>query len=453
MKQDTLAGQLLVLGFVTQAQVADARGRVQGRGGVGEALLALGHCTRDQLYIALTKRAEPGTIDAPRLGEVLVALEHLTEAKLRDMLAAQASDRRPLGELLIDRGACTFDQVYEGLVAQSQAANKHIKVIVVDDSSIVRRVVMRGLVDLGYDVVSFETPHQVLAELDHLKPDIVVTDLDMPDMDGAELCRRLKEASGNQLPVIILTANESQEATTGLRAGADDYVRKGTSIDELAARIDGILRRAQAASHVRKLFARYTSDAVVEQVLQAGDLVLGGEKRDVTVLFADIRDFTSYSETNAPEDVMITLNRILGKLADAVIVNGGTVDKFLGDGLMAVFGAPMRQDDHAERALAAGHRMLDALDGELLAIGVAVNSGSVVAGSIGNERRTEYTCIGDVVNVCSRLCGIAEPRELLVGHGTYARLERPDEFESLPAVKLKGKANPVPLYRAKRLAR
>jgi adenylate cyclase len=449
MKSDTLAGQLLALGFVSERQLADARARARPAG-IGEALVELGYCTRAQLHTALATRAEPGTIAAPRLGEVLIALDHLEEDRLATVLAAQAQDPRPLGALLVDHGACTFEQVFDGLVAQTKAANKNTKVIVVDDSPIVRRIVTRGLVDLGYDVVAIEAPEQALEQLDRIRPDIVVTDLDMPGMDGAELCRQLKVATANQLPVIILTANENVEATAGLRAGADDYVRKGTSMEELGARIDGILRRVSATSQMRKLFARYTSDAIVDQLLQSGGVVLGGEKREVTVLFADIRNFTSFSETHAPEDVVSTLNGILGKLADAVIANGGTIDKFLGDGLMAMFGAPMQQDDHAERAIAAGHAMLDAMRDNALAIGVAVNSGVVVVGSIGNERRTEYTCIGDVVNVCSRLCGLAEPRELLVGDGTYARVDMRRRFEALPAVKLKGKANAVPLYRAKR---
>ena len=449
MRRDTLGGQLLLLGYVTEQQLAEAQLHAQP-GRLGEALLELRSCTREQLHAALSSGADPQTINAPRLGEVLLALDHLTEAKLVEVLAAQATDPRPLGALLVDRGACSFEQVYAGLLAQSQAANKHATVVVVDDSSIVRRVLTRGLVDIGYDVVAFEEPRQVLEQLAQLQPDIVVTDLDMPEMSGAELCRRLKESSRGQLPVIILTANESEAATAGLRAGADDYVRKGTSIEELSARIDGILRRANAASHVRKLFARYTSDAVVDQVMQTGDVVLSGEKREVSVLFADIREFTSFAESHEPEDVMTTLNGILGKLADAVIAHGGTVDKFLGDGLMAVFGAPLRQDDHADRAVAAGDTMLDALHGNALAIGVAINSGPAIVGSIGNERRTEYTCIGDVVNVCSRLCGIAAPGQLLVGDGTYARLRHRERFEPLPSVKLKGKANPVPLYRAQR---
>ena len=448
MDRGTLGEQLVALGFVTEQQIAHARERARP-GTLGEALLELGVCTRDQLHAALAASASPETINAPRLGEVLIALDYLTDAQLADVLAAQKTDRRPLGQLLVERGVCTFEQVYEGLLAQGQAVDKHARVVVVDDSTIVRRVVTRGLVDLGYDVIPFDEPGALLEQLDQIQPDIVVTDLDMPNMSGAELCRRLKDISP-QLPVIILTGNESEAATAGLRAGADDYVRKGTSMEELSARIDGILRRATAATRVRQLFARYTSDAVVDQVLKAGEVVLTGEKRDVTILFADIRDFTSFAESHSPEDVVTTLNGMLGKIADAVIAAGGNVDKFLGDGLMAVFGAPLHHEDHAERAVTAAYAMLEALQDHALAIGVAVNSGVVVAGSIGNERRTEYTCIGDTVNVCSRLCGLAAPREFLVGDGTVSRVERRERFEPLAPVKLKGKAHPVAVYRARR---
>ena len=446
MERRTLGEQLVALGYVTEQQIADVRAQP---GALGETLLERGLCTREQLHAALSRSASAETINAPRLGEVLIALDYLTTKKLGDVLAAQARDPRPLGQLLVERGVCTFEQVYEGLRAQGQAVDKHARVAVVDDSAIVRRVVTRGLVDLGYDVIPFDEPSALLEQLDQIQPHIVVTDLDMPNLSGAELCRQLKAISP-QLPVIILTGNESEAATAGLRAGADDYVRKGTSMEELSARIDGILRRATAATRVRQLFARYTSDAVVDQVLKAGEVVLTGEKRDVTILFADIRDFTTFAENHSPEDVVTTLNIMLGKIADAVIAAGGNVDKFLGDGLMAVFGAPLHHEDHAERAVTAAYAMLDALQDHALAIGVAVNSGVVVAGSIGNERRTEYTCIGDTVNVCSRLCGLAAPRELLVGDGTVSRVSQRERFEALAPVKLKGKAHPVAVYRARR---
>jgi adenylate cyclase len=451
LKPGTFEANLVRLGFVSERQLSEAHDDARASGlDVTETLLARGLCTREQLHAALAGSADSQNTNTPRLGDVLIALDYISEAKLAEVLAAQATDRRPLGALLVDKGMCTFEQVYEGLLAQSRTTNQRARVIVVDDSPLVLQIVTEELVDLGYDVVPLDDPREVLAQLDQLKPDIVITDLEMPGLDGAELCRQLKIRSNNELPVIILTGNESEEAVTGLRAGADDYVRKGASMEELGARIDGILRRAKATFRVRNMFARYTSDAVVEQVLKTGDAVVSGEKRDVTILFADIRDFTAFSELHAPEVVISALNEILGRLADAVIAQRGTVDKFLGDGLMAVFGAPVHLDDHAERALAAGLQMLDALRGHPLAIGIAINSGLVVAGSIGNERRTEYTCIGDTVNTAARLCAMAEPSELLVGEGTLARVDRHDRFEAMPPVKLKGKSQPVRLSRAKR---
>lgn len=460
----SFASLLVELGFVTEAQLSDAL--PHGKGHVSESLLQLGHITSDQLRQAL---AAVKSTTRPRLGDVLLNLGHVTPERLEHVLQLQASstEARHLGELLVETGECTYEQVFEGLRVQSSAtATLQRRVMIVDDSMIVCSVLTQGLMDLGYDVVSYEDPERALSELAAVAPDIVVSDLEMPNLNGAELCRQIKDRSQGQLPVIILTANESETAIAGLQAGADDYVRKGTSMEELGARIDTILRRTNETSRVRRMFARYTSDAVVDQVLQANAVVLTGEKREVTVLFADIRNFTSFAESQSPERVMTTLNDILGQLADAVLANGGTIDKFLGDGLMAVFGAPMRKADDPQRALAAALQMVEAAAArngsctpELrLEIGVAINTGPVVAGSIGNERRTEYTCIGDTVNVASRLCSIAEPGDVLVGAGTVERIaatagDERSPFEELAPVLLKGKSQSTPVFRARRIRR
>jgi adenylate cyclase len=203
------------------------------------------------------------------------------------------------------------------------------------------------------------------------------------------------------------------------------------------------------------MFARYTSDSIVDQVLQANKVVLAGERREVTVLFVDVRGFTRFAEQNEPELVMATLNEVLGRLADAVLAHGGHVDKFLGDGLMAVFGAPVHQPDHVERGVRAGLLMLEAIrDRDLktkpelrLAVGIGLNSGPVIVGSIGNERRTEYTCIGDTVNVASRLCGLAGEGELLLGQATAEHAGAATRVEELPPVQLKGKSQALPVFR------
>jgi adenylate cyclase len=279
----------------------------------------------------------------------------------------------------------------------------------------------------------------------------------MPGIDGAELCRRLKNGPSRTVPVIILTANDHDaQRVSGLRAGADDYVNKGASMEELGARIDSVVRRVGETERVRRLFARYTSDAVVEEILRTGDVVLTGEKRQVTVLFADIRNFTALSESLPAEQVMGILNEVLGQLADAVLGYGGTLDKFLGDGLMAVFGAPVRHDDDARRAVDCALAMMQAVRARntrapagapRIELGIGINSGLAIAGSLGSERRTEYTCIGDAVNVAARLCSHAGPGEILVGQETAAESGLTDTFESLPPVRLKGKAQLVPLYK------
>ena len=159
-----------------------------------------------------------------------------------------------------------------------------VKVMVVDDSPLAVNLVQNGLRALGYTVDTFTNPFEALEQVHLVKPQIVLTDLEMPGLDGAELCRRLKEGPLRSLPVIILTANEGEAQRVGLlRAGADDYVSKGCSMEELSARIESILRRTKETETVRKLFGRYTSDAVVDELLRQGEVVLTGEKRAATV--------------------------------------------------------------------------------------------------------------------------------------------------------------------------
>jgi adenylate cyclase len=346
----------------------------------------------------------------------------------------------------------------ETVAAPSQHATR---IVLVDDSAIALAFVEEGLASLGFHVTSFNDPVSAYAHLETAapseRPDLVVTDLNMPPFDGAELCRRIKTLTAGQLPVVILTADDSETALVGLRAGADDYVRKGTSLEELAARIDGIVRRTSATERVKRLFARYTSDAVVDEILRAGEVVLSGEKRVVTVLFADIRGFTAIAETLPPEHVMHALNDLLGRFADAVLTCGGTLDKFLGDGLMAVFGAPVGRDDDPRRALTAAQLMLEAARARnaepnvtRLEVGIGINTGIAIAGSLGSERRVEYTCIGDTVNVASRLCALAGPGEILVGEETAHVLDLA-RFEALPAVQLKGKSQAIPIFRVPRV--
>lgn len=489
-----LFGELLQrLGLITPAQLQEALAAQAATGErVGEALVRLGHVTREGLQLGLSEALglnAPHAAPRPPLGELLVGLKHLTPRQRDEALERQRRDGRKLGEILVELGHCTYKQVYEALALQERVrgAREPVqareeggkrRVMVVDDSPIACALVQEGLVRLGYEVVCFQDPYEALEQVSRVQPALVLSDLEMPGLDGVALCGKLKEGSARGVPVIILTANDVEgRRVQGLRAGADDYIHKGASLEELAARIESVVRRTGETERMRKLFARYTSDAVVEDILQRHEgVVLTGERREVTVLFADLRNFTTLAERLTPERTVAVLNHVLGALSDAVLTCGGTLDKFLGDGLMAVWGAPVAREGDAGRALQAARMMVAALErlnaepppaffesgsgeggsgeggsGEALPalqLGVGLNTGQVVVGTVGSALRTEYTCIGDAVNVASRLCALAGPGEVLVGARTRELGEGSARFEPLPPVLLKGRTQPVPLFRA-----
>jgi adenylate cyclase len=189
----------------------------------------------------------------------------------------------------------------------------------------------------------------------------------------------------------------------------------------------------------RDAFARFVPETVVDQVLADADGVrLGGVRRAATVLFSDLRGFTSFSETLEPEQVIEALNRYLTAMSEAILDHGGTLVAYMGDGIMAVFGAPLQQDDHADRALEASREMLERLQGfngwlreqglhDGFKMGIGLNSGPVMSGNVGSERRLEYTALGDTTNTAARLEGMTKgtPHQLYVSDTTRQALTRP----------------------------
>jgi PAS domain S-box-containing protein len=203
----------------------------------------------------------------------------------------------------------------------------------------------------------------------------------------------------------------------------------------------------------RKLFERMVSPAVIDQIDPNG-IALGGKRVDITVLFADIRGFTSYSETVSPEKLVSVLNRYLAAGAEAVLDEGGTVDKFLGDAVMAWFNAPLPQPDHTLRAVHAALRLREAvkkLHAELppeahLAFGVGIHYGEAVLGLIGTEKRLEYTAIGDSVNSTKRLQENSGKNQIVISGEAYARVKDQIEVKEMEPMKVKGKKEAIPVY-------
>jgi adenylate cyclase len=213
--------------------------------------------------------------------------------------------------------------------------------------------------------------------------------------------------------------------------------------------------------HARDAFARFVPEAVVDEVLRSADGIrLGGVQREGTVMFSDLRGFTSFAETLEPPTVIGALNRYLTAMSEAILDHGGTLVAYMGDGIMAVFGAPLQQDDHADRALAAARDMLDRLEGfnewlrqeslhEGFKMGIGLNSGQVMSGHVGSERRLEYTALGDTTNTAARLEGMTKgtPYQLYVADSTRSRLAQPpDDLVEVGEFEVRGRTATVKLW-------
>ena len=229
--------------------------------------------------------------------------------------------------------------------------------------------------------------------------------------------------------------------------------------------VTAVISRVFAAQADRRdindLFGRYVSPQVASEILSlanADQLKLGGARREVTVMFADMRGFTAMSERLGPEEIVATLNKYLSVLIERVLANEGMINKFAGDNIMAVWNAPQDQSDHALLAVKAaieGQQAMESMPQDesqpKVQFGIGINTGPAVAGNVGSEGRTEYTIIGDAVNIASRLCSNAPGGQVWIGPHTYEVVKNEVEVEALEPQKFKGKAEPVPVYRALRM--
>jgi class 3 adenylate cyclase/uncharacterized membrane protein affecting hemolysin expression len=233
-----------------------------------------------------------------------------------------------------------------------------------------------------------------------------------------------------------------------------------TSRDELGdltTSFNEMARALQEKEMIKRAFTRYVAREVVDEILKDPErLVLTGERREVTVLFCDVRGFTPLAERLDPEGVVLLLNEFYNLMIEMTFKHDGTLDKFLGDGVMCVFGAPIARPDHAMQAvrtaldMQAGIAALSArfsLAGRPpIAVGIGVSAGQVVAGTVGSEDRMEYTAIGDSVNLAARLESIAKPGQILISQQTLAMVDDRVQAKAMGAVRVKGKEEEVEVY-------
>ncbi|MBK8869576.1 MAG: response regulator [Elusimicrobia bacterium] len=352
-----------------------------------------------------------------------------------------------------------------------------MKLLIVDDEKSMRELAARTLKEAGYDVETAESGDEALTRLPG-DFEIVLTDLDMPgSLGGVELTKRVRSSSNKD--VIIMTGfPDLTTAIEAVREGAYDYLVKPFSPDTLRMSVDRCaakrslskdlereralreeLKRAyaelSAMQKVRDLFGQFTTQEVARFVMDhPDDFWKRGERREVTILFADVRQFTPYASRVPPEEAVRSLNQIFEVLVTAVREEGGEVNKFMGDGLMAIFGAPRDVPDHpvaATRAALKAQAMFQFLapggaGHDSLALGFALNTGEVIAGCVGAKDRTEYSVIGSAVNLAARIEKICRPHEIVIGPETAARVKSVFELDSRGLVDLPGFPDPVELF-------
>ena len=269
------------------------------------------------------------------------------------------------------------------------------------------------------------------------------------------LCAPLLGSQGTMLGLIYL---DNLGATHSFGEEDLEFLAAFSGMAAVALENSRLIERARREAVVLSNFQRYFAPDLAEQIAaQEGSVQLGGSKRRVTVLFSDIRGFTSLSEAMSPDEIATLLTEYFTVMVEIVFEHGGTLDKFIGDALMALWGAPIAHDDDPDRATRAAVAMqiaLERLNAEWsrkgrprLSVGIGISLGDVFAGNIGSDRRLEYTVIGDAVNTAARLCSEAGPGEILIAEPLFRELATPPPGENLEPLPLKGKANAVAVYR------
>ncbi len=357
------------------------------------------------------------------------------------------------------------------------------KILVVDDTPQNVKLLADLLGAKGYAVVTARSGREALQQVEAERPDLVLLDVVMPEMSGYEVCRTLRASPGTAtLPIVMVTAlDPSQERVKGIDAGADDFLTKPINQAELLARVRSLLRikllhdelaewNRTLAERVERQLAqlerlerlkRFFSPQLAELIVSGGaEDPLRSHRREITVVFLDLRGFTAFAETSEPEEVMGVLREYHAEMGRLILAHEGTLERFTGDGMMIFFNDPEPVPDGPARAVRMAVAMRAQVD-ELLArwrkrgyeldLGVGIAQGYATIGAIGFEGRLDYGAIGTVTNLAARLCGEAGPRQILVSLRVHAAVEELVEAEALGGLTLKGFLKPVPAFNVLRL--
>jgi len=339
-----------------------------------------------------------------------------------------------------------------------------MKILAVDDNPENVELINDILATSGYMVIPAKDGPTALALAESHEPDLVLLDVNMPGMDGFEVCTRLKSNDKTaHIPVIMVTAmNDVDYRVRGLTVGADDYLSKPFSPRELIARTERSIRNKlktdtllSTQEILRNTFERFVAPSVVEQLLKNPQQVkLGGTLQQITVLFADLEGFTSLSEKSEPVEILQLLNNYHSLIVKVIQFYGGTVDKFLGDGVMALYNTPVQQDDHIDRAVKTALHIQDEVhwfqqnlpEEHRMKINFGIHSGSAIVGNVGTENLMDFTAIGDTVNVSARLQGVADGGRIYVSEYVYEQAGDYIVGRTRGTIQVKGRTQAVSVY-------
>jgi adenylate cyclase len=367
---------------------------------------------------------------------------------------------------------------------RAMSANGRARILVVDDVAENVRLLDAVLAPQGYEVVSATNGHLALELVESAKPDLVLLDVVMPQLDGYAVCRRLRERVETAvLPVIMVTSSSEPEKVKAIEAGADDFIQKPFNHHELLARVRSLLRikrfhdtvKTQAAElrdlnrtleervqtqvgeleRLRRL-RRFLSPQLADAVVSSGDeSILRSHRREVAMLFADLRGWTSFVDAVEPEELMRVLSEFHGAIGGLVRRFDATVGFLEGDGVQLFFNDPIEVPDAPLRAVRLACALREAMReltprwgnrGYDLDFGVGIALGYATCGEVGFEGRSDYAAIGAVTNLASRLADEATGGQILIAQRLYAEVEAAVEAELVGEFALQGFQRPVPAF-------
>ena len=334
------------------------------------------------------------------------------------------------------------------------------KILAVDDTPENLRLLDALLTPRGYELVTASSGAEALGLMATEKPDLLLVDIVMPDMNGYEVTKRVRaDAASRHLPIIMITAPGGADLVRSLEAGADDFVSKPFDQYELLARVKSLLRVKSYYDTVqrqREELSRFLSPQIAELITSdEGKRLLDGHRRAITVVFCDLRDSTPFWETVEPEEVISVLREYHGAMGELIAEHGGTLEHFEGDGMMVFFNDPIEMPEHELRAVRMAIAMRERFEvisaawkkkGYGLGFGVGISVGYATLGRIGYEGRYDYAAIGNVTIVAARLSGKAEAGQILISQRLNAAIEERIETVPMGEIELKGMARPLQAF-------